>query len=85
MHILPRINAMLDFIYLRAVEQCWRNLQNEINNVDSYLNPQTSDYEADTLSTRPRRISLELLLKLYCGYKYTRPCMINRIWGLKEP
>ena len=23
-------------------------------------------------------------LKLYCGYKYTRPCMINRIWGLKQ-
>ena len=24
------------------------------------------------------------MLKLYCGYKYTRPCMINRIWGLKQ-
>ena len=23
-------------------------------------------------------------LKLYYGYKYTRPCMINRIWGLKQ-
>ena len=23
-------------------------------------------------------------LKLYCGYKYIRPCMINRIWGLKQ-
>ena len=23
-------------------------------------------------------------LKLYCGYKYTRPCMINRIWYLKQ-
>ena len=23
-------------------------------------------------------------LKLYCGYKYTRPCMINRIWGLHQ-
>ena len=23
-------------------------------------------------------------LKLYCGYKYTRPCMINNIWGLKQ-
>ena len=22
--------------------------------------------------------------KLYCGYKYVRPCMINRIWGLKQ-
>ena len=20
---------------------------------------------------------------LYCGYKYTRPCVIDRIWGLK--
>ena len=23
-------------------------------------------------------------LKLHCGYKYTRPCMISRIWGLKQ-
>ena len=23
-------------------------------------------------------------LKLYCGYLYTRPCMINCIWGLKQ-
>ena len=23
-------------------------------------------------------------LKLYCGYKYTRTCMINRIWSLKQ-
>ena len=23
-------------------------------------------------------------LKLYCGCKYTRPCIINRIWGLKQ-
>ena len=24
------------------------------------------------------------ILKLYCGYLYTRPCMINCIWGLKQ-
>ena len=24
------------------------------------------------------------LLKLYCRYLYTRPCMINHIWGLKQ-
>ena len=23
-------------------------------------------------------------LKLYCRYEYTNPCMINRIWGLKQ-
>ena len=23
-------------------------------------------------------------LKLYCRYLYTRPCMINNIWGLKQ-
>ena len=23
-------------------------------------------------------------LKLYCRYEYTKPCMINRIWGLKQ-
>ena len=28
-------------------------------------------------------LSYLLILKLYCGYRYTRPCMINRIWGLK--
>ena len=25
-----------------------------------------------------------LLLKLYCRYLYTRPCLINHIWGLKQ-
>ena len=25
-----------------------------------------------------------LNLKLYCRYLYTRPCMINHIWGLKQ-
>ena len=25
-----------------------------------------------------------MYLKLYCGYKNTRPCMINCIWGLKQ-
>ena len=24
------------------------------------------------------------ILKLYCGFKYTRPLMINRVWGLKQ-
>ena len=26
----------------------------------------------------------QLYLKLYCRYLYTRPCMINHIWGLKQ-
>ena len=25
-----------------------------------------------------------VFLKLCCGYKYERHCMINRIWGLKQ-
>ena len=25
-----------------------------------------------------------IYLKLYCRYLYTRPCMINHIWGLKQ-
>ena len=29
-------------------------------------------------------INILCYLKLYCGYLYTRPCMINRIWGLKQ-
>ena len=24
------------------------------------------------------------IFKPYCGYKYTRPCMINHIWDLKQ-
>ena len=24
-------------------------------------------------------------LKLYCGYKYTRPCMINRVFNMINP
>ena len=26
----------------------------------------------------------KICLKLYCRYLYTRPCMINHIWGLKQ-
>ena len=26
----------------------------------------------------------DITLKLYCGYKNTRYCLINRIWGLKK-
>ena len=28
--------------------------------------------------------ALGCCLKLYCRYEYTKPCMINRIWGLKQ-
>ena len=34
-------------------------------------------------SLQRRSISL-CSLKLYCRYLYTRPCMINHIWGLKQ-
>ena len=30
------------------------------------------------------QIKFKIPLKLYCGYLYTRPCMINCIWGLKQ-
>ena len=29
-------------------------------------------------------IYFRMSLKLYCRYLYTRPCMINHIWGLKQ-
>ena len=35
----------------------------------------------DIVATRAPKISD---LKLYCSYLYTRPCMINHIWGLKQ-
>ena len=39
----------------------------------------------DYLSLNVRRIPLvKSILKLYCRYLYTRPCMINHIWGLKQ-
>ena len=32
-----------------------------------------------------RRLAFQLdTLKLYYRYLYTRPCMINHIWGLKQ-
>ena len=30
------------------------------------------------------RSSIWFSLKLYCRYEYTKPCMINCIWGLKQ-
>ena len=29
-------------------------------------------------------LAISSTLKLYCGYKYTIPCMINRILGLEQ-
>ena len=29
-------------------------------------------------------LALISIFKLYCRYDYTKPCMINRIWGLKQ-
>ena len=31
-----------------------------------------------------KTIHIHRTLKLYCRYLYTRPCMINHIWGLKQ-
>ena len=39
---------------------------------------------AVTYMTENSEISFNVTLKLYCDYKYTRPCMINRILGLKQ-
>ena len=32
----------------------------------------------------PRICEMRKYLKLYCRYEHTKPCMINRIWGLKQ-
>ena len=42
----------------------------------------TSKFEQYLYS--PKNYVQNEMLKLYCGYKYTRPYMINRIWGLKQ-
>ena len=36
------------------------------------------------ISSHLIRYARIFVLKLYCGYLYTRPCMINCIWGLKQ-
>ena len=42
-------------------------------------------YNSSWTKDSPRFSALcNILSNLYCGYKYTRPCMINRIWGLKQ-
>ena len=33
---------------------------------------------------KPKCRTSDHILKLYCRYLYTRPCMINHIWGLKQ-
>ena len=36
-----------------------------------------------SVSTESQNLTSVLHLKLYCRYEYTKPCMINCIWGLK--
>ena len=45
---------------------------------DGRTEKRTDKWEAPSLR------DIMLLLKLYCRYLYTRPCMINHIWGLKQ-
>ena len=35
-------------------------------------------------SNAKRFVHTKYVLKLYCRYLYTRPCMTNHIWGLKQ-
>ena len=36
------------------------------------------------VDSEPNTLSTKLKLKLYCRYEYTKPGMINRIWGLNN-
>ena len=36
------------------------------------------------ISTESQNLISLLHLKLNCGFKYAKPCMINRIWDLKQ-
>ena len=47
---------------------------------------QQSDIESldNQLENLPCSLYVQRLLKLYCRYLYTRPCVINHIWGLKQ-
>ena len=50
----------------------WKKFHRKSNKRPFALQPGALDHKA------------KQLLKLYCRYLYTRPCMLNHIWGLKQ-
>ena len=60
---------------MSRVEPSVSNLVNGLRNNKLTVHHAILQSHAKALITR---------LKLYCGYKYTRPFMINRVWGLKQ-
>ena len=70
--------AILAFFIMKAKDVCLILFQ-AIRGVSPFLN------RGDDLNIlNDLQIDKNLVLKLYCRYLYTRPCMINHIWGLKQ-
>ena len=60
---------------IEQLSNMWENIRKLIYNagesLDNYIVMEAWDWQFHSL-------------KLYCRYLYTRPCMINHIWGLKQ-
>ena len=65
---------MLEFFMLLYVV-CFVSARSDL--VNSVRNNKLPEHHA-TLRSHAKT------LKLYCRYLYTRPCMINHIWGLTQ-
>ena len=52
---------------------CWRKIWKEESSMIYFCH-----------DLHPYLAKSDLELKIYCGYKYTSPFMINRLWGLKQ-
>ena len=91
LHLLLRMNGMLGFICMGPVEQqgtrCKRKLQD-----GNFLSTTRLEPRPDTALILSylfydcfvATLNVIVPLKLFRGYKFSRPCLINRIWGLKQ-
>ena len=66
------LSIILVFAITWPVVACILGCENTLTKVRKNMSRATQTFRSD------------VLLKLYCRYLYTRPCMINHIWGLKQ-
>ena len=83
------IDVYIHSILIKGVI-CVNVLTSIFNNVRNKFIPKISSVKTVFNNVQKQKILLGGLqsnsrtLKLYCRYEYTKPCMINHIWGLEQ-
>ena len=81
---LPRSSKSCDCVTFRVLKYLLSTFLLYTPHCHIILSKQKCCLWSTGVSTENQNLTSVLHLKLYCRYLYTRPCMINHIWGLKQ-